>query len=79
MKFEIELNKFNRYEKKRGGVILMIKSLYPQFQGWSATGSVYIISDTHFDDADCKLMDSEWITPQEHINIIKQDCEKGIL
>lgn len=40
----------------------MIKSLYPQFQRWSATGSVYIISDTHFDDVDCKLMDSEWIT-----------------
>ena len=58
-------------------MILMIKSLYPQFQRWSATGSVYIISDTHFDDADCKLMDSEWITPQEHINTIKQSVRKG--
>ena len=55
----------------------MIKSLYLQFQRWSATGSVYIISDTHFDDADCKLMDSEWITPQEHINTIKQSVRKG--
>lgn len=55
----------------------MIKSLYPQFQRWSATGSVYIISDTHFDDSDCKLMDPDWITPQEHIDIIKQDVRKG--
>ena len=46
----------------------MIKSLYPCFQHWSAKGSVYLISDTHFDDADCKLMDKNWITPEEHIN-----------
>ena len=55
----------------------MIKSLYPIFQKWSATGSVYIISDTHFDDSDCKLMDPNWITSQEHIEIIKQDVRKG--
>jgi calcineurin-like phosphoesterase family protein len=55
----------------------MIKSLYPQFQRWSATGSVYIISDTHFDDFDCKLMDPDWITPQEHMEIIKQNVRKG--
>jgi calcineurin-like phosphoesterase family protein len=55
----------------------MINSLYPIFQKWSATGSVYIISDTHFDDSDCKLMDPNWITPQEHIEIIKQDVRKG--
>ena len=55
----------------------MIKSLYPIFQKWSATGSVYIISDTHFDDSDCKLMDPNWITSQEHMEIIKQDVRKG--
>lgn len=55
----------------------MIKSLYEKFQPWSATGSVYIISDTHFDDSDCKLMDPNWITPEEHMNIIKQDVRKG--
>lgn len=38
----------------------MIKSLYPCFQKWSAKGSVWIISDTHFDDPDCKLMASDW-------------------
>lgn len=50
----------------------MIKSLYPQFQKWSATGSVYIISDTHFDDSDCKFMDPNWISPQEHIEKLKK-------
>lgn len=55
----------------------MIKSLYPQFQRWSDAGSVYIISDTHFDDSDCKFMDPDWITPQEHMEIIKQSVRKG--
>ena len=45
----------------------MIKSLYTQFINWSYTGSVWIISDTHFEDDDCKYMDSNWITPEEHI------------
>ena len=44
----------------------MIPTLYEPFRHWSATGSVYILSDLHFDDHDCKLMDSNWITPKEH-------------
>lgn len=55
----------------------MIKSLYETFRKWSEGGSVYIISDTHFDDPDCKLMDPNWITPQEHINIIKSEVHKN--
>ena len=55
----------------------MINSLYEKFKPWSTTGSIYIISDTHFDDVDCKFMDSNWITPEEHMNIIKQDVRKG--
>ena len=54
----------------------MINSLYPQFQYWSSTGSVYIISDTHFEDSDCKYMDPDWITPQEHIDIIKRQVRR---
>ena len=54
----------------------MIKSLYPTFQRWSATGSIYIISDTHFEDPDCKIMDPNWISPQEHIDIIKSKIYK---
>ena len=55
----------------------MIKSLYPQFQRWSETGSIYIISDTHFDDVDCKYMDPNWISPKEHMDIIKRKVHKG--
>ena len=48
----------------------MIKTLYPIFQHWSERSSVYIISDTHFEDSDCKLMDPDWITPEEQVDII---------
>ena len=48
----------------------MIKSLYPNFQRWSENGSVWIISDTHFEDADCKLMDADWISPIAQVAII---------
>ena len=49
----------------------MIESLYDRFKYWSGTGSIYIISDTHFEDPDCKFMDPNWITPKEHMQIIK--------
>jgi len=55
----------------------MIKSLYKEYaERWSSHGSVYIISDTHFDDSDCKLMDPNWFSPQEHMEIIKKDVRK---
>lgn len=55
----------------------MIKTLYPIFRRWSETGSVYILSDTHFADADCKLMDPDWITPEEQVDIINSLVKKG--
>lgn len=55
----------------------MILTLYPQFQRWSSIGSVYIISDTHFDDADCKLMNPNWISPKEHMDILKSKIHKN--
>lgn len=57
----------------------MIPSLYDKFKDWSKTGSVYILSDTHFDDSDCKLMNPSWITPQEHIDIINKTVFKSDL
>jgi len=45
----------------------MILCLYEPFKHWAQTGSVYIMSDTHFDDSDCKLMDENWINPKEQI------------
>lgn len=55
----------------------MIKSLYPAFQRWSAGGCVYIVSDTHFDDEDCVLMDRCWMTPQCHIMMINDYVHKN--
>lgn len=55
----------------------MIPTLYPIFQRWSEKGSVYLISDTHFDDSDCKTMSKHWITPDEHIKIIKKTVHKN--
>ena len=54
----------------------MIDSLYDNFKRWSATGSVYIISDTHFDDEDCKLMDPTWPAAEEQIKILKKYLTK---
>lgn len=54
----------------------MIPTLYDCFKHWAKSGSVYIISDTHFEDADCKLMDKDWILPQEHVKAIKERVHK---
>lgn len=51
----------------------MITTLYEPFRHWSEGGSV----DLHFDDWDCKLMDSVWITPQEQIDIINRTVMKN--
>lgn len=55
----------------------MIKTLYEPFQHWSDKGSVYILSDPHFGDSDCKLMDPDWITPKEQVAIINAAVMKN--
>lgn len=55
----------------------MINSLYDNFKHWSANGSVYIISDTHFDDPDTKIMDSSWPSAEEQVNILKKYVTKN--
>lgn len=55
----------------------MIPSLYETFKHWSKNGSVYILSDTHFADEDCKLIDSNWISPEEQIKIINKMVSKS--
>ena len=55
----------------------MIKALYQPFQHWSDGGSVYILSDTHFADSDCKLMDPGWVSPEEQVEIINKTVAKG--
>lgn len=53
--------------------------LYPCFKHWLEYDSIWIISDTHFDDVDCKYMDSNWITPEEHIQKLKKVLNKRTL
>ena len=55
----------------------MIYSLYETFRHWSEGGSVYILSDLHFDDLDCKLMDHNWISSQEQVAIINDVVMKN--
>lgn len=55
----------------------MITTLYKPFQHWSEGGSVYILSDLHLEDSNCKKMDPDWITPEEQIRIINLKVQKG--
>ena len=55
----------------------MITTLYEPFRHWSEGGSVFILSDLHFADSDCKLMDPNWITPKEQIEMINSMVGKG--
>ena len=55
----------------------MIATLYPIFRRWSEKGSVYLLSDPHFADSDCKLMDPDWIPPEEQVRIINDLVKKN--
>lgn len=55
----------------------MLPQLYKTFQDWSAKGSVWIYSDPHFGDSDCKFMDPNWITPEEQVKKINDKVRKG--
>ncbi len=55
----------------------MIDMLYEPFRRWSENGSVFILSDTHFADTDCVLMDPGWITPEEQISVINRKVGKN--
>ena len=50
----------------------MIQTLYAPFQHWTEKGSLFLYSDTHFNDNDCKLMDPNWPAPAEQIKIINR-------
>lgn len=55
----------------------MIDVLYDKFKHWSEKGSVYMVSDTHFDDPDCiKMSRVPWISAEEHVSIIQKDVHK---
>lgn len=48
----------------------MIPTLYKTFQHWSDGCSVYLYSDPHFNDPDCKYMDPNWLPPEEQLDLI---------
>lgn len=49
----------------------MIKSLYPQFQKWAEHGTIWIISDPHFDDPESKYCNPNWPNAEDYIRSIK--------
>lgn len=55
----------------------MIKELYPAFQHWSAKGSVYLISDTHFDDLAVKKHRPHGPTPMQTMAFIASKVHKN--
>lgn len=54
----------------------MIKSLYKPFQHWSKGGSVYLVSDTHFDDPDREFMGYNF-SEAVQIGRLKERCHKA--
>lgn len=60
-----------------GEDVNVIDMLYAPFQKWAEKGSVYIFSDTHFNDADCKLMDKNWIPAEQQLAIINKIAHKN--
>ena len=54
----------------------MIKTLYKPFQHWSEKGSVYLISDTHFDDSDREIMGYDF-SEEVQIDRLKNRCHKN--
>lgn len=54
----------------------MIPSLYPCFQHWAEKGSIYLVSDTHFEDSDRELM-KYFISNEDQWYILNNTCHKN--
>ena len=54
----------------------MIK-LYDKFKHWNEKGVIWVYSDPHFNDEDCKLMNKNWPTPKEQIKLINKCVSKN--
>ena len=55
----------------------MLPQLYENFQRWSDGGTIWLYSDPHFDDTDCKAISTEWPSPEEQIAKINKKVHKG--
>lgn len=50
----------------------MINSLYDNFKHWSSKGSVWIISDSHFDEAGREFMSENWPDPNQYVKSLNK-------
>lgn len=55
----------------------MIPQLYEKFNDWNRYDNIWIYSDTHFDDPDCKQIDPDWPSPQEQVDLINKKAHKN--
>lgn len=53
--------------------------LYDNFKHWLDFDVIWVISDTHFEDSDCKLMDPNWVSPEEQVKLINSKVGKKSL
>ena len=51
--------------------------LYKPFEHWYHGGTIWLISDTHFEDPDCKVMSTCWPTPEEQVKLINKFVGKN--
>lgn len=55
----------------------MIEGLYPPFQHWGASGTTWIISDTHFDDPDLIHAYADRPSAEEQVKHINAKCGRA--
>lgn len=54
-----------------------ISNLYKLFEHWKKYDVIWIYSDTHFSDTDCKLMDPNWPSAEEQVKNINSKVRKN--
>lgn len=47
--------------------------LYDCFEKWHSKGTIWVFSDPHFGDPDCKIINENWVDPDIQVRIIN-DC-----
>lgn len=55
----------------------MIANLYDNFKHWSRSGSVYLISDPHFNDEKSLLMNPNWMPAEQYLDILNKTVYKS--
>mgnify|MGYP006961868210 FL=1 len=55
----------------------MIPQLYEKFNDWNRYNNIWVYSDTHFDDSDCKQIDPDWPSPQKQVDLINKKVHRN--